>query len=104
MTENELAADDDHDTLGRVVALPQPCPGCGVRALELIQRLEARPIGTWSLAGIQPKVTVRPWPHVRCSVDRGGCGIEARGRFESRSATSAAHRVTSPASEEGDDT
>lgn len=65
--------DVDRDTLADV-----PCPNCHVRALEIFTKLEARPLGTWSLAGAQDKVSAIAWPYVRCVADRGGCGEEGR--------------------------
>lgn len=67
--------DVDRETLAHV-----PCARCGVHALELFLKLEARPLGTWSLAGAQLKTSATTWPYVRCDVGRGGCGAECRGR------------------------
>ena len=59
--------------------LPEtPCPACGAVALRVEQRLEAKPIGTWSLAGSQMKVFAGYWPWLVC----GACGVEARGEID----------------------
>jgi len=51
-----------------------PCPSCGEMALTIEYRLEVKELGTWSLAGTQPKVAARSWPWLRCL----NCGVEAR--------------------------
>jgi hypothetical protein len=55
-----------------------PCPGCGAKALRIEQRITGKPIGTFSLAGAQMKVsaTVKWW--LVCD----GCGIEAEGKAD----------------------
>lgn len=53
-----------------------PCPNCGEKKLRVEYRLEAKPIGTFSVAGSQPKVAARQWPWVVCD----GCGVEARAK------------------------
>lgn len=61
-----------------------PCPSCGELTLTLEvrdePRLTARPLGTWSLAGYQPKVSavvdIVSWPYAVCTTD--GCGFERR--------------------------
>lgn len=49
-----------------------PCPFCGQKALRLEMResFTARPVGTWSLAGQQPKVSAykQMWPWLVCDV------------------------------------
>lgn len=59
------------DRLARV-----PCPRCGELTLRLETRLEARPLGTWSLAGAQPKTSVVEWPYAVCVTD--DCDFERR--------------------------
>lgn len=45
------------------------CPSCGTKgSLTLEMRLRAKPLGTYSLAGMQPKVAAIPWPYLVCSV------------------------------------
>lgn len=55
-----------------------PCPDCGQLTLELQlrPRLEARPLGTWSLAGAQPKTSAVEveWPYAVCTGD--DCNFE----------------------------
>ena len=52
-----------------------PCPVCGALALRIEERLTAKPIGTYSLAGAQMKVSVLvPW--LVC----GSCGAAAEGK------------------------
>lgn len=53
-----------------------PCPSCGAKSLTIEYRLQARELGTWSLAGTQPKVATRSWPWLRCT----NCGAEARAK------------------------
>lgn len=55
------------------------CPDCSAKGtLKLISRLEASPIGTFSLAGATPKVTAREIPVLVCRA----CNYEIVGRFE----------------------
>lgn len=58
------------------------CVRCGVAALTLVWKLEARPLGTFSLAGVQLKVSAREWPYCVCDPTLGGCGAECRGKQE----------------------
>jgi hypothetical protein len=53
-----------------------PCRKCGVPALRLEKRLEARPIGSFSIAGAQTKVSALEWPWCVCD----SCGAESRGK------------------------
>jgi hypothetical protein len=55
-----------------------PCPNCGATELRIEHRLQARPIGSFSLSGVQTKVTAREWPWLVC----GACGVEAPGKPE----------------------
>jgi len=55
-----------------------PCPGCGALALRIEERLEAKPLGTFSLAGQQLKASAWLWPWLVC----GACGIQARAKFD----------------------
>lgn len=52
-----------------------PCPACGEVALRIETRLEARPIGSFSLAGAQLKSSAKEVPWLVC----GACGVEAKG-------------------------
>lgn len=65
--ETEMTQPDVSDTA---------CPACGVKALAIETRLEAKPTGTYSLAGAQTKVAAVEWPWLMC----GSCGAEARGK------------------------
>jgi hypothetical protein len=57
------------DQLSQVV-----CPGCGeVGSLGVELRLVAKPIGSFSLAGAQMKVSAREGPHLVCTTV--GCGF-----------------------------
>ena len=50
------------------------CPGCGeVGSLGVELRLVAKPIGSFSLAGAQMKVSAREVPHLVCTTV--GCGF-----------------------------
>jgi len=53
-----------------------PCPSCGEMALTIEYRLEVKELGTWSLAGTQPKVAARSWPWLKCM----NCGLDARAK------------------------
>lgn len=57
-----------------------PCRDCGVAALSLVWRpaLIARPLCTWSLAGVGDKTSAitGDWPWCVC----GSCGAESRGK------------------------
>lgn len=53
-----------------------PCPRCRNLTLRVEERLESRPLGTWSLAGYQPKTSATPWPYAVCTTD--GCGFKKR--------------------------
>lgn len=57
-----------------------PCTRCGARTLrvELREELVAKPLGTFSLAGVNPKVSAvsRDWPWAVCDT----CGGESRGK------------------------
>lgn len=56
-----------HDQLKTTV-----CPGCGtVGSVTVGEVLVARPLGTWSLAGMQPKVTTVSTPALVCGA--GSC-------------------------------
>jgi hypothetical protein len=50
------------------------CPDCGVTgSIELTTRLVAKPIGTFSLAGAQMKVSAVETPVLACTTP--GCGL-----------------------------
>lgn len=51
-----------------------PCPNCGETELKLHQKLVADPIGTASLAGVQPKFTATMHLWIECD----GCGAKGR--------------------------
>ncbi len=46
--------------------LPQPCPDCHETTLVLAWGLATRPVGSYSLAGAQLKISVRTWARVSC--------------------------------------
>jgi hypothetical protein len=57
------------------------CPDCnavGTLALEYL--LVAKPFGTYSLAGAQPKVAAYEWPHLVCKAE--GCGFAKAAKKE----------------------
>lgn len=70
-----------------------PCPRCGVAEgrLAVTVGMAARPLGSHSLAGAQPKVSAREVPVLACSGE--GCGFRITGVFEpaGASAASATH-------------
>ena len=53
-----------------------PCPSCGVKGLRIEYRLTAKPLGSFSLAGAQMKVSAVRVPWLIC----GTCGVEAEGK------------------------
>jgi hypothetical protein len=59
-----------------------PCPECGERTLQLVFRegLVAKPLGSFSLAGMQPKVSAHKvmWPWAVCS--RPECSFEKKAK------------------------
>ncbi len=55
----------------------KPCPRCGERQLTLSWWLEAKPIGTFSLAGQQLKFSARENAVVRCQF----CRLVLQGRI-----------------------
>jgi hypothetical protein len=59
-----------------------PCGNCGtVGQLRIEHRMVARPIGSFSLAGQQMKVSARLWPYMVCD----GCGAECEGKLVTES-------------------
>lgn len=55
-----------------------PCNKCDISGgLRIVHRFEALPIGGFSLAGQQMKVSARPWPYMVCD----NCGAECRGKL-----------------------
>lgn len=59
------------------------CPLCGEFTLQLVERegLLAKPLGSFSLAGMQPKISAHKvmWPWLVCS--RPECEYEERGKY-----------------------
>lgn len=52
------------------------CRFCGPeQPLRVEMRLEAAPIGSFSLAGVQAKFSAKEWPYAVCD----GCGRSSRG-------------------------
>jgi hypothetical protein len=54
---------------------PWTCKYCDHVGIRVEWRLEALLMGTWSLAGVQPKTAAREHPWAVCE----GCGHESRG-------------------------
>lgn len=53
------------------------CPDCRVvGALDLVWKLEPAPLGTYSLAGVQSKVSAARVPYLECP-----CGFSERGKY-----------------------
>jgi hypothetical protein len=52
------------------------CKYCGHVGLKIEWRLEAKPLGTFSLAGQQMKVSALEWPWAICP----GCKHESKGK------------------------
>lgn len=70
------------------------CPSCGTssrqdpRAIEIAEVLIAKPVGTWSLAGAQPKTVVYSGPQMSCRCGWSILGyIDADGYFRGRTDT-----------------
>lgn len=56
-----------------------PCPRCAsTGTLTVTDRLVAKPVGTFSLAGHQPKVSARRRPELACSE----CGLRRLGEYD----------------------
>lgn len=53
------------------------CPFCGYKPLRLELRLQAKPLGTFSLAGGQVKFSATQWPWLVCD----GCKADAPGEY-----------------------
>jgi hypothetical protein len=59
-------------------ARSQACPGCGKRdTLTVTPGFAAKPLGTFSLAGMQPKVAASMTLRITCDQGQGGCGWTA---------------------------
>lgn len=53
------------------------CTACGVIGqLRIESRLEAKPLGTWSLSGVQEKRVLESWPWMVCDA----CLAECKGK------------------------
>ncbi|GHG59147.1 hypothetical protein GCM10012320_33120 [Sinomonas cellulolyticus] len=61
--------------LGQRVPLAAPCRYCGAWSIFVELRLEARPVGSFSLAGAMPKASASTWPYAVCDA----CGHGSRG-------------------------
>lgn len=65
--------------MATVDAAPCPVPSCAaVGTLTLDRVFEAKPVGAYSLAGVQLKTTGRFRPVLRCSA----CGLDHRGEYD----------------------
>jgi hypothetical protein len=54
------------------------CTRCGVVGqLRIETRLEAKPLGTWSLSGVQTKAVLESCPWMVCDA----CEAECKGKF-----------------------
>ncbi len=71
MTIHTATNTDDLETW----AARQSCPQCAKHGLVIDWRLVARPVGSYSLAGVQMKFSAREEPWLRCPA----CGVEGRG-------------------------
>lgn len=59
-------------------AAEQSCPQCGFAGLVIEWRLTSKPLGSFSLAGSQMKVSATELPWIKCPA----CGVEAEGKQE----------------------
>ena len=55
----------------------KPCPLCGATTLSLTERLIPRPMGQWSLSGMQTRVSATAHPHLSCL----SCGMSVTGVY-----------------------
>lgn len=53
------------------------CKYCNHQGLRIEWRLKAKPLGTWSLAGMQDKVVAQKWPWCICD----NCKHESEGKL-----------------------
>lgn len=60
------------------------CEVTGAIRVEWRAQLQARKVGTWSLAGQQNKVSAveSDWPWAVCQPEHGGCGHESKGSIQ----------------------
>lgn len=60
-------------------ATDAPCPRCNAEpgCLSIADQLQAQPLGSFSVAGAQLKVSARSVPVLRCSA----CGLELVGEY-----------------------
>jgi hypothetical protein len=78
--------------------LPLPCPSCNRTLMSMSWTLVARPVGSFSLAGAQMKVSASSRAVVRCR----GCAFEAHGTIDGARASAdgtmlvAGHFVSDP--------
>ncbi|KQP62931.1 hypothetical protein [Nocardioides sp. Leaf285] len=80
-TPDKIKATVPQDALAEWAAA-QTCPQCGNVGFRIEERLTARPIGDYSLAGAQMKFSAVAVPHIVCglALDGPGCGVSAPGR------------------------
>lgn len=52
------------------------CKYCNGTEIEVVWRLKAKDFGTYSIAGMQPKIVAQEWPYAVCH----GCGHESEGK------------------------
>ena len=57
-------------------AAGQTCPECEHKGLRIEWRLEAKPVGSFSLSGAQMKFSAAKVPWLVCP----GCGVESKGK------------------------
>ncbi|WP_251153735.1 hypothetical protein [Cellulosimicrobium sp. Marseille-Q4280] len=74
-----MTATTDHGNVDPRVAAALAdiaCPDCAaVGSLQLVWKLEPAPLGTYSLAGVQNKVSAARVPYLECA-----CGFSERGK------------------------
>jgi hypothetical protein len=60
-------------------ATESPCPRCAAAGtLDIVFRLVAKPVGSFSLAGVMMKFSAQQLPVLTCS----GCGLNHVGRWD----------------------
>lgn len=58
------------------IEVETPCPACGEQSLRIEFRLTAKPTGTYSVSGAQPKVVATLHPWLVC----GSCAVETEAK------------------------
>ena len=63
--------------MSRVKLEGAECKYCGSDDIVIEWKLKAKKIGTYSIAGAQPKAVMQSWPYATCQ----GCGHKSEGQL-----------------------